>query len=960
MKKSKIYIIILVLVFVVLVGLVIFAYFDGLKERLARAALTDLEISEIPSSVAQSAGETVTITAKDGGAVMEDYGGTVTFTSTDGTATLPSDYTFKNGTKEKAISLNGWNDQLKANDYTGIVNKLSTNNISNIYVSVFEPDTTQVAAGNLYCENDFAFPGVTSSDHYDLNDLITAATAAGIDVYAWNIVFGPEQHINIDGDSNLENTWVDPASSEHLTFMNNLTSHLLTNYGGLKGVVIDYIRYADAPASNRNDGDNIDEAEYRVFGDSGSYTDYTGPFAPGNAITVISNVVQSIAATVGAFPGKEIAAETFSTASQSSYDNWIKANLGQDYALMAANLDFIIPLAYHIGYYGPDWVADVVDFVYSKVNPANPACEVWPKVQTWQSGAATERPGPGEIEETVEPIDYAKVGGLGFYEYGHTSDDEWAEAKDSFDDNGVKTFSAEVFFGQTGTFNLKVEDEVAVKSDTQSNITVFEGHPNGALLKAPNSPTVWYLSNGYRYSVPSVSVFNSRFDWGKVVKVSSSEIASYQTDPSRTSVRCQEGTLLKRSGVPTVYVVENGNKRPINSASTFIGKGYKWSNIVTVENQNVLNVHPTGTVLTAASSLPNGTLVKSTSSATVYFLENGTRRVIDSVTVFNSQFRWSNIVIISSGDLNSYPLGKRIHYSDSSLVKNSGSATIYHIASGKKRFFSTASQYLGLGYDWSDCVTAEGTSILRHHEATTTGMSFLLKYVMIYGDSRTGHTYHQQVVNRMVNERPFMVLHTGDLVNNGNLVSDWNIFNSITSELRANAKFYPSLGNHEYNSSLYYDNFILPGNERYYSFERDNIHYIALDSNLSLSAGSDQYNWLQSDLAGIGASIKFTVVFFHHPPCGGLTDAVALFEANGVDIVFNGHSHLYARMVSNGIYYVISGGGGAPLASCPVCSYSTCNSTYAYVRLLLTDNKLDLKVFDINGSQIDAFEVTGI
>jgi predicted phosphodiesterase len=110
------------------------------------------------------------------------------------------------------------------------------------------------------------------------------------------------------------------------------------------------------------------------------------------------------------------------------------------------------------------------------------------------------------------------------------------------------------------------------------------------------------------------------------------------------------------------------------------------------------------------------------------------------------------------------------------------------------------------------------------------------------------------------------------------------------------------------------------------------------------------------------AATRFTLVFFHHPPytAGGLADAVALFEANGVDVILNGHTHLYARMIDTGIYYFIDGGGGAPLSSCPVAGYTNCDSEYEYIRLLLNNNQLELRVYNSSGTLIDTVDLVGV
>ena len=95
--------------------------------------------------------------------------------------------------------------------------------------------------------------------------------------------------------------------------------------------------------------------------------------------------------------------------------------------------------------------------------------------------------------------------------------------------------------------------------------------------------------------------------------------------------------------------------------------------------------------------------------------------------------------------------------------------------------------------------------------------------------------------------KPVVVFHTGDLVEDGFNLNQWDNFNKITSRLRKMAEFYPALGNHESYPYLFFNNFDLPGNETWYSVERNNIHFIILDSNSDIAKGSRQYKWLKSN-----------------------------------------------------------------------------------------------------------------
>jgi PKD repeat protein len=146
----------------------------------------------------------------------------------------------------------------------------------------------------------------------------------------------------------------------------------------------------------------------------------------------------------------------------------------------------------------------------------------------------------------------------------------------------------------------------------------------------------------------------------------------------------------------------------------------------------------------------------------------------------------------------------------------------------------------------------------------------------------------------------------------------------------------PSPGNHDYHTSdasAYFDSFgALAGESRtgYYSYDLGSWHVISLNSEIDMSAGSPQEQWLRADLAA--SSSLCTIAYWHEPRFGsgdrhGSSSAPrplwdALYEY-GVEIVLNGHEHVYERFApqapdgtadpAHGIRQFIVGTGGAGL-----------------------------------------------
>jgi predicted phosphodiesterase len=262
----------------------------------------------------------------------------------------------------------------------------------------------------------------------------------------------------------------------------------------------------------------------------------------------------------------------------------------------------------------------------------------------------------------------------------------------------------------------------------------------------------------------------------------------------------------------------------------------------------------------------------------------------------------------------------------------------------------------------------------------------------VIGDTQRNPEVTRKCAEGAYSRRPDFLLHCGDVVDDGYAKHQWvkDLFEPC-SRLMSHIPTFPVIGNHEKDSHWYYDYFALPAPEYYYTFTYGNAQFFMIDSNKELSPGSEQYQWLEKELAASKAAWKFTC---HHHPCFsseendygdhergakektftyGDTNArqlVPLYEKYGVDIAFNGHIHYYERtwpifeMAINqkrGVRYLTSGGGGGGLEdAAPQRTWFNLHfqRAFHYCYAAIHDRTIVFKAYDIDGLLFDTFELT--
>lgn len=157
------------------------------------------------------------------------------------------------------------------------------------------------------------------------------------------------------------------------------------------------------------------------------------------------------------------------------------------------------------------------------------------------------------------------------------------------------------------------------------------------------------------------------------------------------------------------------------------------------------------------------------------------------------------------------------------------------------------------------------------------------------------------------------VVSAGDQVDMGGNNKHWNYFLNSTDEFM-NLPFMPTTGNHEKDGAVLTGIFELPNVPEqdldsgvFYSYEYNGVHFTVLNTNDDEDdkLSDAQIEWLTNDIKNSNA--KFNIVVLHKAPYsngshfedgdveGIRSQLSALLPHLGVDLVVQGHDHVYLR-----------------------------------------------------------------
>lgn len=290
-------------------------------------------------------------------------------------------------------------------------------------------------------------------------------------------------------------------------------------------------------------------------------------------------------------------------------------------------------------------------------------------------------------------------------------------------------------------------------------------------------------------------------------------------------------------------------------------------------------------------------------------------------------------------------LAKRSEFTDFSagnVIRITGGSSLYNTNNdGTIRVHKAEVQGLEPDTEYVYRVGDGGANMSAVGTFRTSGLTGDAVKFLFIGDSqaenKSGFAQWGNTLDQAVQDMPDadMLVHAGDMVDKGFEQEQWDWWFEAAQQELMQTTLVPIIGNHEVmgnnGNGDYLAQFHNPQNGpadtkgSSFSFDINNTHFVVLNTEGSEESFKEQAEWLDKDLAGTDR--KWKVLFFHQGPYGSIYANeraqkiwVPVFDKHQVDLVLNGHDHIYMRSFpmkggkivpeGQGTRYVIGGSSG--------------------------------------------------
>ena len=225
-----------------------------------------------------------------------------------------------------------------------------------------------------------------------------------------------------------------------------------------------------------------------------------------------------------------------------------------------------------------------------------------------------------------------------------------------------------------------------------------QSYPNGTLIKGLETPTVYLVEDGKKRPIASMSVLASRYNPNLIVAVPADHLARY---PEGRAINFPNYSVLRAGD--TYYLLDDDTLRPFAAAGLVKDFGYHPDEIVIIGTEEVA-AYPLGKPVTTDSQYPAGRLIKLAQTGAMYFIKDGIYYPLTDPAIAEVRFPKQKPEPGTAQDLSGLTHGGLMTFPDGTLMGVKLTGKIFAIEAGKRRHITSEEVFTALGYKWNNVV----------------------------------------------------------------------------------------------------------------------------------------------------------------------------------------------------------------------------------------------------------------
>ncbi len=223
-------------------------------------------------------------------------------------------------------------------------------------------------------------------------------------------------------------------------------------------------------------------------------------------------------------------------------------------------------------------------------------------------------------------------------------------------------------------------------------------YPDGTLVKSTDDPTVYLIQEGKKRPFKSLAALNTRYNVKLMVEAPATELARYEIG---RPIALSNFSLLRNGS--NYYLLDDDTLRPFDSYDTVKKIGYHPDEVVDITTDDIAG-YTIGRIISSIDNKPTGRIVRVKENKAVYYLNDNIFYPIADAKIASVNFPHLTLENVSASELAAFEPGPSIVLKDGTLFMVDHDSKVYVMENGTRRHIADEKVFTGLGYQWKNII----------------------------------------------------------------------------------------------------------------------------------------------------------------------------------------------------------------------------------------------------------------